>query len=274
MARPRHGDAPNGRRRRSLSVGGWGALALAAAVASGILLLPVLALVLHTDYGQLSGALTTASEGPLAVSLGTAAIALALTLAVGTPLSYWLARRAHGSLRPIAEGLLLIPLMMPPLVVGLVLVFLLGPTAPLGLFATALGLGNVNSTFALTLASFYEAAPYYVFAAAGAFAAVDRAAEHTAETLGLTPFQVFRTVTLPSVAPGLAAGAAMAWARAVGAFGASLVVAYHPTGLPVAIWVSLEEIGLPAAFPLALLLLIVALPLPLALRSRWSRAAV
>ena len=249
-------------------------LGLAAWVSGLVLLLPAVALVGHTDFENLSEAWASAAGGPLETSLGTAAIALTLTLLLGTPLSYWLARRARGMLRPIAEGLLLIPLMMPPLVVGLVLVFLLGPGTPIGAFARALGVGTVNSPFALVLASFYEAAPYYVFAAAGAFATVDPVAEHTALTFGLTPVQVFGTITLPRVAPGLAAGAAMAWARAVGAFGASLVVAYHPTGLPVGIWIALEEVGLPAAFPLALLLLVVALPLPLALRTRWSHAPV
>lgn len=249
-------------------------LALAALMGAFILVLPAIALLAHTDYGHLDTAWTAASQGPLAVSLATAGVALALVVVIGTPLAYWLGRTATGPIRHLAEAVLLVPLIMPPLVVGLVLVFLLGPAAPLGRLATGLGLGAVNSPFALTLASFYEAAPYYVFAAAGAFGTVDREAEHTAQSLGLTPWQVFRLVTLPRVAPGLAAGAAMAWARAVGAFGASLVVAYHPTGLPVAVWIALEEVGLPAAFPLALLLVLVALPLPLALRSRWSRAAL
>lgn len=260
------------RAARSARPAGRWVLLLVAGLGAGVLLLPTAALLLHTDFANLGSAFATARAGSLATSLGTAAVALLLTIALGTPLSYWLGRRAEGPVRITAEILLLVPLIMPPLVVGLVLVFLLGPTAPLGQFATALGLGNVNSRFALTLASFYEAAPYYVMAAAGAFATVDATAEATAASLGLPPLRVFRTVTLPRIAPGLAAGAAMAWARAVGAFGASLVVAYHPTGLPVAIWISLEEIGLPAAFPLALLLLLVALPLPLVLRSRWSRA--
>lgn len=248
-------------------------LPLVAFVAVAVLVAPVGALLVHADYANLPAGLSQAAQGPIQSSLASASLALLACVALGTPLAYWSSRTAHRRLRRVVEGLLLVPLLMPPLVIGLTLIYLLGPDTAIGTFTTAIGLGSVNSLFALTLAGFYEAAPYFVFAAAAAFARTDRLAEHTAASWQRTPWQVFWRVTLPAAAPGLAVGVAMAWARSVGAFGAALVVAYHPTGLPVDIWISLEELGLPAAFPLAVILLAVALPLPLALRGGWGDAA-
>jgi molybdate/tungstate transport system permease protein len=74
---------------------------------------------------------------------------------------------------------------------------------------------------------------------------------------------VFRRVTFPLAAPGLAMSLAIAWARAMGAFGAVVIIAYHPTGIPLQIFTTLQETGLPSALPFALVLLVVALPLPL-----------
>lgn len=248
-------------------------LPLAALVAIGILVAPAAALLLHADYGNLPASLAAASSGPLPTSLESAALALVAVVALGTPLAYWSSRTPHRRVRRVVDAILLVPLLMPPLVVGLTLIYLLGPDTAVGAFIGGLGLGSVNSLFALTLASFYEAAPYFVFAAAAAFARVDRQAELTAASWQRTPWQVFRRITLPAAAPGIMVGVAMAWARAIGAFGAAIVVAYHPTGLPVDIWISLQEVGLPAAFPLAVILVAAALPLPLALRGGWGDAA-
>lgn len=248
-------------------------LPLIALVAIGVLVAPVAALLLHADYANLPAAVRQAATGPLQSSLESAAFALVGCVGLGTPLAYWSSRTPNRGLRRLVDAVLLVPLLMPPLVVGLTLIYLLGPDTAIGAFTTRVGLGSVNSLFALSLAGFYEAAPYYVFAAAAAFARTDRQAELTAASWQRTPLQVFARITLPAAAPGLAVGVAMAWARAVGAFGAAVVVAYHPTGLPVDIWISLQEIGLPAAFPLAVILLVAALPLPLALRGGWRDAA-
>jgi molybdate/tungstate transport system permease protein len=248
-------------------------LPLIGLVAIGVLIAPAAALLLHADYGNLATTLQGADSGPIQASLESASFALIALIALGTPLAYWSSRTPHRRVRRIVNAVLLVPLLMPPLVVGLTLIYLLGPATTLGTFTANIGLGNVNSLFALTLAGFYEAAPYYVFAASAAFASADRQAELTAASWQRTPWQVFRRITLPAAAPGLAVGIAMAWARAVGAFGAAIVVAYHPTGLPVDIWIALQEVGLPAAFPLAVILLVVALPLPLVLRGGWGDAA-
>jgi len=122
------------------------------------------------------------------------------------------------------------------------------------------------------VAETYEAAPYYVLGAQAAFTSVDPRLEQQAVLLGDPPRRTVRRVTLPLAAPGLAMALATAWARAVGAFGAVIIVAYHPYGLPMKIWITLNETGLASALPFALALLVVALPLPLAAYA-WSRRA-
>jgi molybdate/tungstate transport system permease protein len=118
----------------------------------------------------------------------------------------------------------------------------------------------------------YESAPYYVLGAQAAFSSVDPRLEQQAGLLGDRPRRVFRRVTLPLAAPGLAMALAVAWARAMGAFGAVIIIAYHPYGIPLQIYTTLQETGLASALPFALVLLVVALPLPLAAYI-WSARA-
>ncbi|HLG92726.1 MAG TPA: ABC transporter permease subunit, partial [Acidimicrobiales bacterium] len=167
---------------------------------------------------------------------------------------------------------LLVPLVTPPLVLGLLLVFLVGPATPVGSLLVHLHLSATNTFFAVVVAEAYEAAPYFVLGARAAFEAVDPALEQDAGLLGRPFPQVFRRVTLPLAAPGLASALAMSWARAIGAFGAVLIIAYHPYGLPMQVWVTLQESGLSAALPFALVLLAVSLPLPVA-AYLWSARA-
>lgn len=213
------------------------------------------------------------AAGPLGTSLAATALALAVIAALGTPLA-WIMSRATGRWAPVLELLLLFPLLMPPLVVGLLLAVLLGPASPLGAALAGVGLPPMGSLGALVLAEVYEAAPYYVLTAQAAFAQVDPALEEAWLTLGRPPRRVLTTVSLPAAAPGLWAAFTLALARALGAFGAAIVVAYHPQGLPVAIWLTLEEVGLGSALPMALLLVFVALPLPMLVRPRLRHASV
>ena len=212
------------------------------------------------------GALT-----PLVVSLESAAVSLAVLVVAGSPLAYLLAHHRL-PLPRLWEAGLLVTLMMPPLVIGLLLVFLVGPHTAIGQWMAHLHLSATNTFLALVIAEIYEAAPYYVLGAQSAFAAVDPRLEEQAAMLGDRPRRVWRRVTLPLAAPGLAMSLATAWARAIGAFGAVIIIAYHPFGLPMMIWTTLQESGLAAALPFALVLLLVALPLPLAAYG-WSAHA-
>lgn len=243
-----------------------------AAVVWVMLLGPVIALVAHLSPAAVSASLSApAALGPLAVSLEASALALGVLVITGTPLAYLLARGRLPAPRMWEAGLL-VSLLLPPLVIGLLLVFMVGPATPVGEALSKIRISATNTFFALVLAELYEAAPYYVLGAQAAFSAVDRRLEEQAGLLGDPPRRVFRRVSLPLAAPGLAMALATGWARAIGAFGAVIIIAYHPYGLPMQIWVTLNETGLASALPFALVLLVVALPLPL-LAYGWSARA-
>ena len=128
---------------------------------------------------------------------------------------------------------------------------MVGPYTPIGQVLGWLHQDATNTFLALVIAQVYEAAPYYVLGAQAAFAGVDTRLEQQAGLLGDRPFRVFRRVTLPLAAPGLSMALATAWARAMGAFGAVVIIAYHPFGIPLQIFTTLQETGLPTALPYA-----------------------
>ncbi len=236
------------------------------------LLGPVITLLVHLSPGSVAAALTAPGAlGPLAVSLEAGAVTLGVLVLLGTPLA-WLLARGRLPLPRIWEAGVLASLLLPPLVVGLLLVFMVGPDSPLGQALGGLHLSATNTFLALVVAEAYESAPYYVLGAQAAFSEVDPRLEEQAALLGDPPRRALRRVTLPLAAPGLAMALAVAWARAMGAFGAVIIIAYHPYGLPLQIWTSLQETGLASALPFALVLLVTALPLPLA-AYLWSARA-
>ncbi|MBO0770303.1 MAG: ABC transporter permease [Actinobacteria bacterium] len=249
------------------------AASLAGAAAVWIILLgPVITLLFHLSWGaawqalRQPGALT-----PLVVSLESGGVTLAVLVVLGTPLG-WLLARGRLPWPRVWEAGVLTSLLLPPLVIGLLLVFMVGPYTPIGRALGTLHLSATNTFLALVIAQVYESAPYYVLGAQAAISAVDPRLEQQAALLGDPPARVARRVTLPLAAPGLAMALAVAWARAMGAFGAVIIVAYHPYGLPLQIWTQLQETGLPSALPFALVLLVTALPLPLAAYV-WSARA-
>lgn len=236
------------------------------------LLGPLAALLDHLSAPAIGAALSaSAALQPLVTSVEASAIALGVLVLAGTPLAWAMARDRLPAPRVWETGML-VPLLMPPLVIGLLLVFLVGPLTPIGRGLAHLHLSASNTFFALVVAEIYEAAPYYVLGSAAAFAAVDPELEQHAALLGDPWRRWFRRVTLPLAAPGLVTSMAMAWARAMGAFGAVVIIAYHPYGLPMQIWVTLQQDGLAAALPFALVLLVVAMPLPV-LAYAWSARA-
>jgi len=252
------------------------ASAAASLIAAGLvwiaLLGPVITLATHLSASAISAALTAPGAlDPLVTSLESGAVTLAVLLVLGTPLS-WLMARGRLPFPRVWEAGVLATLLLPPLVIGLLLVFMVGPYTAIGRLLGLAHLTATNTFLALVIAQVYESAPYYVLGAMAAFAAVDPKMEQQAALLGDRPPRVLRRVTLPLAAPGLAMALAVAWARAMGAFGAVVIIAYHPYGLPLQIWTTLQETGLPTALPFALVLLVVALPLPLA-AYLWSARA-
>lgn len=265
----RAGGAGPARRLRSVS----GAVSVVAAALVWIALLgPVITLFVHLSPGAIATALRAPGAlTPLVVSLESGGVTLAVLIALGTPLA-WLMARGRLPLPRLWEAGALAALLLPPLVVGLLLVFMVGPVTPIGEALGTIHLSATNTFLALVIAQVYESAPYYVLGAQAAFGSVDPRLEEQAGLLGDRPARVARRVTLPLAAPGLAMALAVAWARAMGAFGAVVIIAYHPYGLPLQIWTSLQETGLPSALPFALVLLVVALPLPIA-AYLWSARA-
>ena len=236
------------------------------------LLGPVIALLTHLSGSAIASALSAPGAlDPLLVSLAAGGVTLAVLLLAGTPLAWMLARGSLPFPR-VWEAGVLCSLLLPPLVVGLLLIFMIGPFTPIGQFLAALHQSTTNTFLALVIAEVYESAPYYVLGAQAAFSEVDPRMQEQAALLGDRPRRVFRRVTLPLAAPGLSMALAVAWARAMGAFGAVVIIAYHPYGLPMQIWTTLQQTGLASALPFALVLLVVALPLPLAAYI-WSARA-
>ena len=250
-----------------------GALSVVAALVIWVALLgPVITLATHLSAGAIGHALSyPGALDPLEVSLEAGGVTLGVLLVVCTPLAWMLARDRLPFPR-VWEAGLLCSLLLPPLVIGLLLVFMVGPYTPFGQLIGHFNLTATNTFLALVIAQVYESAPYYVLGAQAAFDSVDQRLEQQAALLGDRPRRVFRRVTLPLAAPGLAMSLAIAWARAMGAFGAVIIIAYHPTGLPLQIYTVLQETGLASALPYALVLLVVALPLPLAAYI-WSARA-
>ena len=236
------------------------------------LLGPFIALLVHLSWHSTKAALTIPGAlDPLVVSVQSGLITLAVLLLLGTPLAWKLAQGTLPFPRIWETGVLL-SLLLPPLVIGLLLIFMVGPYTPIGELLGHFNLSATNTFLALVIAEVYESAPYYVLGAQAAFSAVEPGIQEQAALLGDRPARVFRRVTLPLAAPGLAMALAVAWARAMGAFGAVVIIAYHPYGIPLQIWTTLQETGLPTALPYALVLLVVALPLPLAAYI-WSARA-
>ena len=182
---------------------------------------------------------------PLLVSLGTAAAATLIVGALGVPLGYLLAR-GRGVGAAVLGVVVQLPLAVPPLVGGLLLLGLFGPYTPLGRV-----LPITDTLAGIVAAQAFVAAPFLIIAARSAFAAVDPDTLGVAATLGLGPGATFARVALPAAWPGVRAGLGLAFVRAFGEFGATLVLAYHPYGLPVATWVAFAATGLNAALPAA-----------------------
>jgi len=186
-------------------------------------------------------------------SLASATASTLLATVAGLPLAYWLAR-TESRWRSVVTAAVALPLVLPPVVSGMVLLTLVGPDGPVGTAARAVGVPLTRSLAGVILAQTFVASPFVVVTARAAFEGVDRKLEHAARTLGRTRTGTFRRVTLPLAWPGVLAGATLAFARSMGEFGATMMLAYYPRTMPVQIWVSFTTQGLASAFPVALVL--------------------
>jgi len=195
------------------------------------------------------------------VSLLLTGLAMVIIVAVGTPVAAYIAR-CQTRERLLWQAVLLVPILLPPLALGILLTLAYGPYGTVGSWLEHFGVVMTNNATAFVSTQVYVGMGYYVLGAVAAFDAVPLMLQKQAALLGLTPLKVFLRVTLPLSRLGLAVALSIAWVRAIGEFGAVVVTAYYPAGMPVQLWVNLQSFGLPAVMPLLVVFLAVALPLP------------
>jgi molybdate transport system permease protein len=208
-------------------VRGWFAagLTLALAVALSFLVLPVVAIFVDVSPAELVSSLgDPAATDALRLSLETTIIAVALIVVVGTPAAYLLAtRRFRG--HDVVVTLIELPLVLPPAVAGIGLLAALGPNGLLGSKLADAGVVLVLRTAGVVVALTFVAAPYFIRQAQSAFAALDRSWLEASRTLGASEARTFARIAIPAAMPGMGAGVALAWGRALGEFGATLMFA-------------------------------------------------
>jgi molybdate transport system permease protein len=240
----------------------------------GFLALPVVALLLRVPLSALGEyAVRPVVLEALQLSLLTSLISLGLIALLGTPTAYALGRYDFRGKR-VLETLVEVPLVMPPAVAGVALLLALGRRGLLGPVFEEVGLDIAFSTTAVVLAQTFVASPFYVKAARSAFQAVPGELEESAATEGAGTWARFRRIVLPLALPGIAGGAVMAWARALGEFGATILFAGNFIGrtqtMPLAIYTTLES-DLDAAIVLSAILVVVSFTLLLAFKALTGR---
>lgn len=256
------------------------ALYVPAALGLALLLLPILGLILRADWATVPTAITSPEAvSALALSLQTSLAATALCLLLGIPLALLIAR-SGARLAGILRALTTLPLVMPPLVGGMALLYLLGRAGLVGGFLDlALGIRIPFSTAAVVIAQSFVALPFLVISVEGALRTSGTRYETVAATLGAGRWRVFRRITLPLVLPGLLAGTMLCFARALGEFGATALFAGNAPGvtrtMPLAIYTAFNGAGVSqeSAVALSLLLIAVAIVILLLMRS-WRTETV
>jgi molybdate transport system permease protein len=226
----------------------------------GFLLLPIVALVTYQPVHDLvNGFGTKVATDAILVSLKTSAIAFAFMIGLGTPFSYILARSRFPG-RSLVITLIEVPLVMPPAVAGLALLVAFGRLGLLGHTLNALGIDLAFTQAAVVMAIIFVASPFYLRGAIAAFEAVDPTLIDVAGTLGAGPVRRMLRVAIPVAGGGLGAAAAVAFARGIGEFGATILFAGSLQGttqtLPLAVY-SLFDANLDQAIAIGVLLIIV-----------------
>ena len=250
-------------------------MVVAAAILVAFILLPLTGLFFHLQPGDIIAALqTAAAQEALRLSIITTCCSLAITLLLGTPLAYVLARGNFPG-RSLMDAIVDLPIVVPPAVAGLALLLAFGRNGTFGPLFGALGISLSFSTIAVIMAQTFVASPFYVRAARAGFAGVDRTLEAASATLGMGPLRTFAYITVPLAAPALIGGAVLSWARALGEFGATIMFAGNLQGvsqtLPLAVYLNLESGNLPVAIVLSVILILFRLIVVVAVHATAQR---
>lgn len=180
---------------------------------------------------------------PLWISLKTAAVSTFITFLLGN-LAAWIAAKSKSRFKGLIDGIFMLPLVLPPTVLGFFILLILGKNGPVGKILFALGTTIIFTWPAAVISATVVAFPLMYKTARGAFEQIDADILNAARTLGVSEWKVFRKVAVPIAWPGIAAGTILAFARALGEFGATLMVAGNIPGktqtIPVAIYFAVE----------------------------------
>jgi molybdate transport system permease protein len=249
------------------------ALLLPAGLGITFLILPLAGLILRAPWATLPQRLAEPNVlTALRLSVQTSTIATVVCLVLGVPVA-WLLARVEFPGRKLVRALVTVPLVLPPVVGGVALLLVFGRRGLVGawLYET-FGYTIPFTTTAVVIAEAFVAMPFLVIAVEGALRGADARYEEAAATLGAGRWTTFTHVTLPLIAPGVAAGAVLCWARALGEFGATITFAGNFPGrtqtMPLAVYLALE-VDLDDAIVLSLILLGVSVGILALLRDRW-----
>jgi molybdate transport system permease protein len=248
-------------------------VAVAAACAVAFFALPLVGIVQRADWSSIWSDLSSEqARSALRLSILCSLAAAGLSVVFGTPLA-WVLARTDVPARSLLRGLVLLPMVLPPVVGGVALLAAFSIRSPIGGWLhDAFGVQLTFSTAGAVMAETFVAMPFYVIAVEAALRTMDQRYEAAAASLGAGPVTVFRRVTLPLIAPAVASGAVLAWARALGEFGATITfagnIADRTQTLPLAVYLELQS-DPDAAIAMSLVLLLVSLLVLVGLRDRW-----
>jgi molybdate transport system ATP-binding protein/molybdate transport system permease protein len=223
--------------------------AVAALVLVAALVAPVAAVLVAMPPGEAIQAVASSGASALRVSFIASAGATLVATILGVPAGYCLARLPP-QLRIAAVFLLALPLAFPPVASGLILIYSLGTNSPFGGWLALHGVTVPDSLLGVGVAEFFVSGSFVAIAATAAFGMLDPIYTDTARTLGASEWRIFSRVALPAAAASIGAGIAFAWLRAIGEYGATSILAFHPTSLPVALYVALSASGVREALAL------------------------
>ena len=240
--------------------------------------LPVFALLIRAAQQDsfLASLTSDLAITALRLSLATSAVTMVVVVVVGTPFAYLLARSTSPFLR-VVDALIELPILLPPVVAGVAMLMAFGRQGIIGPALESIGITLPFTTVAVVFAQTFVASPFYVRNARLGFQSVVKEYEDVSQTLGVSPWQTFWRLTLPLAGPSLATGIALAWARALSEFGATLMFAGNLMGktqtMPLAIMKAMES-SLDTALALSVLLLAgsigLLMALGLATRRQWQ----
>lgn len=222
------------------------------------LVLPIANLFVHAEWKGWTVAMAQpAARDAIKVSIISSFIAVAIMTLLGVPLGYVLAR-VHLPLKRFWVSLVFLPMVVPDLAGGILLLQMFGPYGWIGQPLDVRNVELTNNILGIVLAQLFVAAPFVVVSSMAGFAGVNPELEQAAATLGDSRWQIFWNISLPLAKPSIAAGITLAWIRALGEFGATIIMAYNPHSLPVYMWVKFESDGLAGAMPTAFCLVLLA----------------